>query len=81
VPHPLCFSRVRALSFGVSPVGFATVFHGADANGVSLVMEADAVVAVIFQQFSGLRGFCFFVRVFLDKIVKCDTIRDVENCA
>ena len=33
------------MSFGGSPVGFATVFHGGDANGVSLVMEADAVVA------------------------------------
>jgi hypothetical protein len=36
---------VRVLSFGGSPVGFTTVFHGGDANGVSLVMEADAVVA------------------------------------
>jgi hypothetical protein len=45
VPHPLCFSRVRVLSFGRSPVGFAAVFHGRDAYGVSLVMEADAVVA------------------------------------
>lgn len=45
VPHLLCFSRLRVLRFGGSPIGFAAVFHGGDAYGVSLAMEADAVVA------------------------------------
>jgi len=34
----MCFSRVRVLSFGGSPVGFATVFHGGDGGWPGLLV-------------------------------------------
>lgn len=45
MPHPLCFSRVRVLNFGGSPVGFATVFHGEDHDGIAEIVKANAIVA------------------------------------